>query len=138
MGPPPAPSLAPGQARAEIPTGKRRTKVALAPGCSALDWARLKSTEDLRGGITSLLRITPSELKKHKSPDDVWSAFNNKVYNLTAYMRFHPGGEKELMRVAGRDGTRLFMLTHSWVNIESILDGTLIGVLVKEPTEEES
>ncbi|CAD6887085.1 unnamed protein product [Tilletia controversa] len=128
-----APSLAPGQARAEMPTGKRRTKVALAPGCSALDWARLKSTEDLRGGITTVLRVTPSELKKHKSPDDVWSVFNNKVYNLTAYLRFHPGGGDEVMRVAGRDGTRLFMLTHSWVNIDSILDGTLVGVLVKEP-----
>ncbi|KAK0528039.1 hypothetical protein OC834_003809 [Tilletia horrida] len=131
------PSLAPGQARAEMPTSKRRTKVALAPGCSALDWARLKATEDLRGGVTSLLRVTPSELKKHKSPEDCWSAFNNKVYNLTPYLRFHPGGEKELLRVAGRDGTRLFMLTHSWVNIDAILDGTLVGVLVKEPAPED-
>ncbi|KAE8258900.1 hypothetical protein A4X13_0g1364 [Tilletia indica] len=127
-----ASALKPGEARAEMPTSKKRTKVALAPGCSALDWARLKTTDDLRGGITSLMRITPSELKKHKSPDDVWSAFNNKVYNLTPYMRFHPGGEDELMRVAGRDGTRLFMLTHSWVNLDSIMDGTLVGILVKE------
>ncbi|KAK0552971.1 hypothetical protein OC846_002694 [Tilletia horrida] len=139
---PPAPSssssgLAPGQARAEMPTGKKRTKVALAPGCSALDWARLKSTSDLRGGITTLLRVTPSELKKHKSRDDVWTALNNKVYNLTPYLRFHPGGEDELMRVAGRDGTRLFMLTHSWVNIDSIMEGTMVGVLVKEPPPED-
>lgn len=30
---------------------KPRKKVALAPGCSPLDWARLKSTTDLRVGI---------------------------------------------------------------------------------------
>lgn len=27
---------------------------------------------------------------------------------MTPYLPFHPGGEKELMRVAGRDGTKLF------------------------------
>lgn len=30
------------------------------------------------------------------------------VYNITPYLPFHPGGEEDLMRVAGRDGTRLF------------------------------
>ena len=55
-----------------------------------------------------MLRVKPSELKLHNKPDDAWSAFNGKVYNITPYLRFHPGGEKELMRCAGRDGTRLF------------------------------
>jgi cytochrome b involved in lipid metabolism len=45
---------------------------------------------------------------KHNTPEDAWSAFNGRVYSLNAYLRFHPGGEKELMRVAGRDGTKLF------------------------------
>lgn len=58
--------------------------------------------------MTSLMRITPSELKQHRTPDDAWSAFGGKVYNITPYLAFHPGGEKELMRVAGRDGTKLF------------------------------
>lgn len=89
-------------------TEKKRKKVALAPGCSPLDWARLKNSTDLRGGVTTLLRVTPAELKKHNTRDDAWSAFYGKVYNITPYMRFHPGGEDDLMRVAGRDGTRLF------------------------------
>ena len=88
--------------------GKSRKKVALAPGCSPLDWARLKNSTDLRGGVTSLQRVTPSQLKKHNTRDDAWSAFYGKVYNITPYLRFHPGGEDELMRCAGRDGTRLF------------------------------
>lgn len=54
------------------------------------------------------MRIPPSVLKKHNKPDDAWSSFNGKVYNITPYLKFHPGGEKELMRVAGRDGTKLF------------------------------
>jgi len=31
---------------------------------------------------------------------------------MTAYFPFHPGGEKDLMRVAGRDGTKLFGTFH--------------------------
>ncbi|SPO30638.1 uncharacterized protein UTRI_05255 [Ustilago trichophora] len=112
--------------------GKSRKKVALAPGCSPLDWARLKNSTDLRGGITSLQRVTPSELKKHNKPQDAWSAFYGKVYNITPYLRFHPGGEDELMRCAGRDGTRLFALTHSWVNIDSMIDTAMVGILTSE------
>ena len=58
--------------------------------------------------MTSLERIPPSVLRLHNKRDDAWAAFNGKVYNITPYLDFHPGGEKELMRVAGRDGTKLF------------------------------
>ena len=30
------------------------------------------------------------------------------VYNVTPYMDYHPGGEEELMKAAGIDGTELF------------------------------
>ncbi|KAG6886701.1 hypothetical protein C0992_002755 [Termitomyces sp. T32_za158] len=86
----------------------RNRKVALAPGHSPLDWANLKTSgKDLRG-VETLLRIPPSVLKQHNKRDDAWAAFYGKVYNITPYMAFHPGGEKDLMRVAGRDGTKLF------------------------------
>ena len=54
------------------------------------------------------MRITPSELGEHRTREDAWAAFRGNVYNITPYLPFHPGGEKELMRVAGRDGTKLF------------------------------
>lgn len=100
--------------------------------------------------------ITPSELKEHRTRNDAWAAFYGKVYNITPYLPFHPGGEKELMRAAGRDGTTLFgalipislllvaalmyfvccfldpALTHSWVNLDFMLDGCMIGFLVPE------
>jgi len=64
--------------------------------------------------------------------DMVWMALEGKVYNITAYIPFHPGGEGELLRAAGKDGTSLFMKTHSWVNVEGMLGGCLIGILVSE------
>ncbi|EIM91528.1 cytochrome b5 [Stereum hirsutum FP-91666 SS1] len=126
---------------------KKREKVALAPGHSSLDWASLKSSgADLRvslfscfwslflGGTTQLMRIPPSVLKLHNKKDDAWSAINGKVYNLTPYLPYHPGGERELMRVAGRDGTKLFALTHAWVNVDFMMDACLVGFLVSEPS----
>ncbi|KAH9847658.1 hypothetical protein C2E23DRAFT_489989 [Lenzites betulinus] len=90
------------------PKPAKKGKVALAPGHGPLDWASLKkSGQDLRGTDT-LLRVTPSMLKEHRTREDAWSSFSGKVYNLTAYLPYHPGGEKELLRVAGRDGTKLF------------------------------
>lgn len=100
--------------------------------------------------MDTLLRIPPSVLKRHNKKDDAWSAFNGKVYNMTAYFPFHPGGEKDLMRVAGRDGTKLFgtsspvfvlrgltlcdvASTHAWVNVDFMLDACLVGFLVPEP-----
>ncbi|KAJ7261816.1 cytochrome b5-like heme/steroid binding domain-containing protein [Mycena haematopus] len=149
MPPPPVPSLAartPGVPSASssllVPTtttkppktSKKREKVALAPGHSPLDWAVLKSSGvDLRG-VDTLMRIPPSELKQHRSKDDAWTAINGKVYNITPYLPFHPGGERELMRVAGRDGTYLFASTHAWVNADFMLDTCLVGFLVPEPS----
>jgi hypothetical protein len=60
------------------------------------------------------MRIPPSVLKTHNQRDDAWAAINGKVYNITPYLSYHPGGEKELMRVAGRDGTKLFSEYGFW------------------------
>ncbi|CAA7269632.1 unnamed protein product [Cyclocybe aegerita] len=151
MPPPPFPSLAvrqpgvpstrgnslavpPSTTKPPPKPSKKSGKVALAPGHSPLDWAALKTSgADLRG-VDSLMRIPPSVLKQHNKRDDAWSAFNGKVYNITPYLPFHPGGEKELMRVAGRDGTKLFASTHGWVNVDFMLDASLVGFLVPEPS----
>ncbi|KAG2079281.1 cytochrome b5 [Suillus decipiens] len=98
-----------------------RDKVALAPGFGPPDWGNLKASgQNLRG--------------LHNKKEDAWTAINGKVYNITPYLPYHPGGEKELMRVAGRDGTKLFSLTHAWVNADFMLDACLVGFLVSEPS----
>lgn len=66
---------------------------------------------------------------------DAWTALGGRVYNLTPYLPFHPGGEPELMRCAGRDGTKLFGEIHPWVNYEGMLATSLIGMLVEEGEE---
>ncbi|OAX34280.1 cytochrome b5 [Rhizopogon vinicolor AM-OR11-026] len=149
MPPPPIPSLATRQPGVPAPKGSssllspmnttqpprkpsKREKVALAPGFGPLDWGNLKASGQNLRGVDTLMRIQPSVLKLHNKKDDAWTAINGKVYNITPYLPYHPGGEKELMRVAGRDGTKLFSLTHAWVNADFMLDACLVGFLVPE------
>ncbi|RHZ54043.1 hypothetical protein Glove_431g13 [Diversispora epigaea] len=111
---------------------KLRRKVILEPGHSPLDWAKLKNSGIDLSGVSEIRKYTLEELKQHKKRDEAWTAINGKIYNMTPYLNFHPGGEKELMRVAGRDGTKLFMTTHSWVNYDLMLDKCFVGYLKNE------
>ncbi|TAQ91100.1 hypothetical protein B7494_g513 [Chlorociboria aeruginascens] len=117
---------------------KPRQKVELTPGHSPLDWARLTSSPDanLRGvpASTPYLRVPPSLLRQYmgRKGNDAWTVLGGKVYNITPYMAYHPGGAPELMKAAGRDGTRLFGEIHPWVNYEGMLEGCLIGLAVEE------
>ncbi|KAL2268201.1 hypothetical protein VTJ83DRAFT_3047 [Remersonia thermophila] len=112
--------------------------IVLKPGHSPLDWARLTAspTADLRGlgPGAPYLRVTPSMLKRMtgRRGKDAWTALGGKVYNITPYLPFHPGGEPELLRAAGRDGTRLFAEVHPWVNWEGMLAACLVGIYVPE------
>ena len=71
--------------------------------------------------------------KTGRKGKDAWMAINGKVYNVTPYAKFHPGGVPELMRGAGRDGTKLFWEIHPWVNYDTMLAACLVGLMVEEP-----
>jgi cytochrome-b5 reductase len=67
------------------------------------------------------------EVKAHKSRDDAWMVLSGRVYNITPYMPFHPGGADILMAAAGKDGTALFQRYHPWVNGHALLESCLLG-----------
>lgn len=136
-------TLAPPPTHSSKPAKPSR-KVILTPGHSPLDWARLAQgpTSDLRNlpPGTPYLKVTPSMLRRQtgRRGKDAWTVFGGRVYNITPYLPFHPGGEPELLRVAGRDGTRLFGEIHPWVNYEGMLASSLIGMLVEEGEEQKN
>ncbi|KAJ8915131.1 hypothetical protein NQ315_000383 [Exocentrus adspersus] len=113
--------------------GNPRNKCALQPGHSLMDWIRLGSSgKDLTGvgPRAGHLSVTKNELSKHNREYDAWLAIRGKVYNITAYLPFHPGGKEELMKGAGIDATKLFDQIHPWVNYEQILHKCFVGRLV--------
>ncbi|XP_039584087.1 cytochrome b5 reductase 4 isoform X3 [Passer montanus] len=111
-----------------------RSKVPLKPGRSLMDWIRLtKSGKDLTGLKGRLIEVTEDELSKHNKKEDCWICIRGFVYNVTPYMEYHPGGEDELMKAAGTDGTDLFDQVHRWVNYESMLKECLVGRMAVKP-----
>ena len=132
-----------------LPSSTRSSKkVILTPGHSPLDWAHLTTHPPtptfLRGADLppTLIRVTPSLLKQYngRKGRDAWSTWQGRVYNVTPYLKYHPGGEGELLRGVGRVGEaeKLFIQTHAWVNWEAILGECLVGIMVSEGTKVEA
>lgn len=62
-----------------------------------------------------------------------------QVYNVTPYLRFHPGGVDYLMLGAGKDATALFNKYHRWVNVDMMMNACLVGLLApRRPAAEQA
>ncbi|KAL4979657.1 hypothetical protein BDW66DRAFT_126940 [Aspergillus desertorum] len=120
------------------PAKKASQRAVLEPGFSPLDWAALTSSPNhkLRGANlpATLLKVTPSMLKSQNGRKgmDAWTSYQGKVYNISPYLPFHPGGKGELLRGAGKDSGKLFLEVHPWVNWDAILGECLVGILVSD------
>ncbi|WVQ62991.1 uncharacterized protein L199_001140 [Kwoniella botswanensis] len=48
------------------------------------------------------------QLKEHNTRESLWMLLHDKVYDITAFMDEHPGGDEVLIEEAGRDATEAF------------------------------
>ncbi|KAL8496051.1 hypothetical protein ACS0TY_019961 [Phlomoides rotata] len=109
-----------------------RAKVPFEKGYSQMDWLKLTRTHhDLAGlkGQSNRRVISLSEVKQHQSEGSMWTVLKGRVYNISPYMKFHPGGVDILMKAVGKDCTSLFNKYHAWVNAEFLLEKCLVGIL---------
>ena len=54
------------------------------------------------------VNIVYLKVSKHNKKNDAWIVLNNNVYNITLYMKYHPGGIETLLEGVGSDATELF------------------------------
>jgi cytochrome b involved in lipid metabolism len=79
--------------------------------------------------------IPTETITAHNSENDCWQVINNDVYNLTDYIKIHPGG-KSIIDGCGKDATALFESKpgsgqpHS-ENARTLLEKYYIGSLQK-------
>ncbi|KAF5445901.1 hypothetical protein F2P56_031576 [Juglans regia] len=109
-----------------------RAKVPFEKGHSQMDWLKLTQTHpDLAGlnGQSNERLISMDEVRQHQEEGSRWTALKGRVYNISPYMRFHPGGVDMLMKAVGKDCTSLFNKHHAWVNAEFLLEKCLVGKL---------
>uniref|UniRef100_A0A8R1XTD9 Cytochrome-b5 reductase n=1 Tax=Onchocerca volvulus TaxID=6282 RepID=A0A8R1XTD9_ONCVO len=105
-----------------------RPKVALKCCRSLMDWIKFTSGRSTAAKIKS--GVDHVDLSKHASVDDCWILLGERVYDVTDYLVFHPGGVEQLLRAAGTDGTDLFNNTHAWVNYDTMLKTCFVGTFI--------
>ena len=81
-------------------------------------------------GVT---RLTLEEVSKHNTPNDCWTVYKGVVYNISPFLKFHPGGVDEALKAAGRDCTSLYDKYHPWVNADAVLGKLRLGKLEASP-----
>jgi len=84
---------------------------------------------------TNQLNIfTEEEIAEHCTKDSLWMIIKDNVYDITAYVSSHPGGERALLKFAGRDGTENVEY-HSPKMLQILNSTYFIGKLYKEKQE---
>lgn len=73
--------------------------------------------------------ITAEELREHNKAGDLWISIQGKVYNISDWVKDHPGGDAPLLSFAGQDVTDAFIAYHpgtAWKYLDKFFTGYYI------------
>lgn len=56
--------------------------------------------------------FTMADVEAHATAEDCWTTINTKVYDLTKWVGYHPGGPDYITMLCGKDGSSMFMSRH--------------------------
>ena len=75
---------------------------------------------------------TLADVAVHNTQADCWTLVFDKVYNISTYIKNHPGGASSISKICGTDGTTVFDNKHGGSSSEALILSTYkIGVLAK-------
>ncbi|RJE17491.1 Cytochrome b2 [Aspergillus sclerotialis] len=67
-------------------------------------------------------KLTGADVSKHNSKDSCWVIVHGKAYDVTEFLPEHPGGQKIILKYAGKDATEEFEPIHPPDTLEKYLD----------------
>jgi cytochrome b involved in lipid metabolism len=70
---------------------------------------------------------TVEEVSEHDKKGDCWIIVREMVYDVTEFMKIHPGGSAIMMNVAGQDATEYFEELHRPEILDEVASTYLIG-----------
>ncbi|GAB2295144.1 hypothetical protein Dimus_029318 [Dionaea muscipula] len=74
--------------------------------------------------------ITEEELRTHNKKGDLWISIQGKIYDVSEWVKQHPGGEEPLLNLAGQDVTDPFIAFHAasaWQRLDKFFTGYYIS-----------
>jgi cytochrome b involved in lipid metabolism len=75
---------------------------------------------------------TLAEVATHGNTESCWTIVNNSVYDLTSWIKIHPGGAENILKICGKDGTLAFERQHGGKEKQEFkLETFLIGTYKK-------
>jgi len=83
------------------------------------------------GGENVVPAYSRSEVSYHCDSDSCWIVVNNKVYDVTRFLREHPGGEDIILEHAGHDATAAFMEKGHSRHAHALLHDYFIGEIMQ-------
>ncbi|KZM27313.1 Cytochrome-b5 reductase [Ascochyta rabiei] len=78
--------------------------------------------------MSELPALSAADVAAHSTRDDLWVIIQGKVYDVTKYVRDHPGGADVLIDVAGADATEAYADVGHSEDADEILNSYLIGI----------
>ncbi|KAK3391063.1 FMN-dependent dehydrogenase-domain-containing protein [Podospora didyma] len=68
------------------------------------------------------MALTGVEVAKHNNAKDCWVIVHGRAYDVTEFLPEHPGGQKIILKYAGKDATEEFEPIHPPDTLEKYLD----------------
>ncbi|XP_072277877.1 fatty acid desaturase 2-like [Pyxicephalus adspersus] len=90
------------------------------------------------GCVKSDPRYTWEEIQKHNTRTDKWLVIDRKIYNISQWLKRHPGGIRVISHFAGEDASEAFQAFHPDLNfVRKFLKPLYVGELAEnEPSQD--
>jgi cytochrome b5 len=82
------------------------------------------------GKKPALKQYSLKEVAHHCTMESCWMVIRDKVYDLTDFIEYHPGGQELMLEYAGTDATNAFNDKPHTRDATTMLEPYLIGELV--------
>lgn len=97
------------------------------------DISKVSSSQDMKdlSKDSSNAVYTLSQVEENNNKTSCWTIIGGNVYDITSYVPNHPGGEKEILQICGKDGSQLFSKPqeHKDGGASNVLDTLKIGTM---------
>jgi len=81
--------------------------------------------------MSATKEFTLSDVSEHTSKKDLYLVVHEKVYDCSAFVDEHPGGEEVMLDVGGQDATEAFEDVGHSDEAREILEGMLVGKVAR-------